>query len=335
MAPSRYLKQYGLIIKLINKVPWHLYQWIIIKDLKIPISKMRQNLVLWDNFASSPEITHFILFSSDNCFVLCHRGKLIFIVTIFNPSDCCLLKGNKVPSPCAFCDHTTGGQCSKNLKQPCCTRSQSHGRLWHLLKLKFGNFSLNSKSCGTSCKNSIPVFNSNSKVFNSNSIFNSTNFNSNSGIGIGIELQFQFRTWIDSNPATCPHNTPHIPSCYNNEQTNKKSSKQLLYIHISCKCDANRAGHFTLDAHASRPVACPCLMPSYTISNVQFSLKCVMVTTPRSHNEAWWHSWTFVYGSIITVGNGLSPLCAKPLNHYLRVQRLLSSWIPWTNSVVR
>ena len=38
---------------------------------------------------------------------------------VFNPSDCCLVKGNKVPSPCVFCDHTTGGQCSKNLKQPC------------------------------------------------------------------------------------------------------------------------------------------------------------------------------------------------------------------------
>ena len=35
-----------------------------------------------------------------------------------------------------------------------------------------------------------------------------------------------------------------------------KSYKQLIYIHISCKCDTNRAGHFTLDAHASRPVAC-------------------------------------------------------------------------------
>ena len=32
-----------------------------------------------------------------------------------------------------------------------------------------------------------------------------------------------------------------------------------LYLHvdgISCKCDTKRAGHFTLDAHASRPVAC-------------------------------------------------------------------------------
>ena len=29
-----------------------------------------------------------------------------------------------------------------------------------------------------------------------------------------------------------------------------------MYINISCKCDTNRAGHFTLDAYASRPVAC-------------------------------------------------------------------------------
>ena len=35
------------------------------------------------------------------------------------------------------------------------------------------------------------------------------------------------------------------------------SYKQLtyIYIHISCKCDTNRVGHFTLDAYASRPVA--------------------------------------------------------------------------------
>ena len=74
-------------------------------------------------------------------------------------------------------------------------------------------------------KNSIPVFNSNSRVFNSNSIFNSTNVNSNSNsrIGIGIELQFQFQNWIDPNPANSPHNTPHIPSCFNNEQTTKQT----------------------------------------------------------------------------------------------------------------
>ena len=70
---------------------------------------MRLKLVPWDNFTSSPEIVYCILFSSDNSFVLCHGGKLIFIVTIFNPSDCCLLKGYKVLSPRVFCDHTTGG----------------------------------------------------------------------------------------------------------------------------------------------------------------------------------------------------------------------------------
>ena len=76
-------------------------------------------------------------------------------------------------------------------------------------------------------------------------------------IGIGIELQFQFWNWIDPNPATCPHNTLHISSCYNNEQTTKQTKAiNNSYIHISCTCDTNRAGHFTLDAHASRPVAC-------------------------------------------------------------------------------
>ena len=58
-----------------------------------------------------------------------------------------------------------------------------------------------------------------------------------------------------------PHNTPHIPSRYNNEQTTKETkainnSYIYIYINISCKCDTNRAGHFTLDAYASRPVAC-------------------------------------------------------------------------------
>ena len=42
-----------------------------------------------------------------------------------------------------------------------------------------------------------------------------------------------------------------------NKQQNKQKLKTThIYIHISCKCDTNRAGHFTLDAHASRPVAC-------------------------------------------------------------------------------
>ena len=234
MAPSHYLKQCGLIIKLINKVPWHLYQWIIIKDLKIPISKMR--LKLWDNFTSSPEIIHFTLFSSDNSFVLCHGGKLIFImfiVTIFNPSDCCLLKGNKVPSPCVFWDHATGGNIPRI--KPCCIRSQSHGRLWPLLKLKFGNCWLTSKCGGSSCKKkiqfrfSIPIPESSIPIpFSIPPI----------SILIPIpELELEFScnsNWIDPNPATCPHNTPHIPSCYNNEQTAKQTKAiNNVYIYIS------------------------------------------------------------------------------------------------------
>ena len=54
-----------------------------------------------------------------------------------------------------------------------------------------------------------------------------------------------------------PHNTPNIPSRYNNEQTTKQTKAiNNSYIYISCKCDTNRAGHFTFDAYASRPVAC-------------------------------------------------------------------------------
>ena len=53
MAPSHHLKQCGLIIKLINNIPWHWSQWIIIKDLKIPISEMRLKLVCWDNFTQA------------------------------------------------------------------------------------------------------------------------------------------------------------------------------------------------------------------------------------------------------------------------------------------
>ena len=58
------------------------------------------------------------------------------------------------------------------------------------------------------------------------------------------------------------HNTPNIPSRYNNEQTTKQTkaiNNSYIYINISCKCDTNRAGHFTLDAYASRPVACDIL----------------------------------------------------------------------------
>ena len=75
-----------------------------------------------------------------------------------------------------------------------------------------------------------------------------------------------------------PHNTPHIPSRYNNEQTTKQTKaidNSYIYINISCKCDTNRAGHFTLDAYASRPVACHELWPksvSHPFSSLNSSL---------------------------------------------------------------
>ena len=41
----------------------------------------------------------------------------------------------------------------------------------------------------------------------------------------------------------------------NKQQNKQKLQTTHIYINISCKCDTNRAGHFTLDAYASRPVA--------------------------------------------------------------------------------
>ena len=60
---------------------------------------------------------------------------------------------------------------------------------------------------------------------------------------------------------------------WTNNKTNK-SYKQLIYIHISCKCDTNRAGHFTLDAHASRPVAC-----HFSLADNRIDLWCCFMMT--------------------------------------------------------
>ena len=94
----------------------------------------------------------FILFYSAVIIVsFCVMVVPIFIVTIFNPSDCCLLKRSKVPSSCVFCDQTTGGQCFRNLN-PVAWGVKSHEILWPLFKLKFGNCWLTSKCCGSSSK---------------------------------------------------------------------------------------------------------------------------------------------------------------------------------------
>ena len=52
------------------------------------------------------------------------------------------------------------------------------------------------------------------------------------------------------------HHTYHQVTVMNKQQKKQRLLTTHMYIHISCKCDTNRAGHFTLDAHASRPVAC-------------------------------------------------------------------------------
>ena len=52
------------------------------------------------------------------------------------------------------------------------------------------------------------------------------------------------------------HHTYHQVTVMNKQKKTKAINNSYIYIHISCKCDTNCAGHFTLDAHASRPVAC-------------------------------------------------------------------------------
>ena len=58
------------------------------------------------------------------------------------------------------------------------------------------------------------------------------------------------------------HHTHHQVTVMNKQQKKQRlyTTHIYIYIHISCKCDTNRAGHFTLDAHASRPVACVCIL---------------------------------------------------------------------------
>ena len=88
-----------------------------------------------------------------------------------------------------------------------------------------------------------------------------------------------------------PHNTPNIPSRYNNEQTTKQTkaiNNSYIYIYISCKCDTNRAGHFTLDACASRPVACILLLLDRSKTYVKFLRQLKMKSWNdilESHNQ--------------------------------------------------
>ena len=141
MAPSHYLKQSGLI-KLINKVLWHLSQWIIMKDLNIPISKMRLKLI----YVVTPSLEIINIFSSDNSFVCVMVVSWYLLSPFLIPLAFVYSRGTRyLPHGLLWPHHR--GQCPKNFKrQTCCMRSQSHQRLWPpLLKLKFGNGWLTSK----------------------------------------------------------------------------------------------------------------------------------------------------------------------------------------------
>ena len=133
MAPSHYLKQCGLIIKLINKVLWHLSQWIIMKDLKIPI-KWDWNLICLDNFIPSPEIIH--LFSSDNSFVCVMVVSWQLLSQSLIPLASVYSRGTRYPPHSLLWPHHRGPMSQELKRQNCCMRSQPHERLWPpLLKL--------------------------------------------------------------------------------------------------------------------------------------------------------------------------------------------------------
>ena len=133
MVPSHYLKQCGLINKLINKVLWHLSQWIIMKDLKIPV-KWDWNLICLDNFIPSPEIIH--LFSSDNSFVCVMVVSWQLLSQSLIPLASVYSRGTRYPPHSLLWPHHRGPMSQKLKRQTCCTRSQPHERLWPpLLKL--------------------------------------------------------------------------------------------------------------------------------------------------------------------------------------------------------
>ena len=186
MAPSHHLKQCGLTIKLINNVPWYLSQWIIIKDLKIPISRMRLKLVCWDNFTPSPEIIH--LFSSDNSFVY------DIVVSWYSLSPSLILlasihsRGTRYPAHVSFVTTPQGAMSQEHLLHE---ESFTWKIMTSSVKAEFGNGLLTSNCCSSSCK----IFNSGFQfqfqfqfqVFQFQFHFQFHQFQ--------FQFQFQFRNW--------------------------------------------------------------------------------------------------------------------------------------------
>ena len=114
------------------------------------------------------------------------------------------------------------------------------------------------------------------------------------------------------------HHTYHQVTVMNKKKK-KKGYKQLIYIyiHISCKCDTNCAGHFTLDAHASRPVACPWLD--------MWSLTHVGINSLGPSDAIWWQR----SGSTLA---WVMACCLTAPSHYLNQCWLVISTVQWHSS---
>ena len=115
---------------------------------------MRLKLVCCDNFTQA--LKSFIYSAVMIILFVMVVSWYLLSLSLILRTGLCLLKGNKVPSPCVFCDHTTWGNVQRTYLF---MRSQSHERSWPpVLKLKFGNGWLTSKCCGSSCKKFISGF---------------------------------------------------------------------------------------------------------------------------------------------------------------------------------
>ena len=109
---------------------------------------MRPKLVCWDNFTQA--LKSFIYSAVIIVLFVMVVSWYLLSLSLILRTGLCLLKGNKVPSPCVFCDYTTGGNVRRTYLF---MRSQSHERSWPpVLKLKFGNSWVPSKCWGNSCK---------------------------------------------------------------------------------------------------------------------------------------------------------------------------------------
>ena len=86
------------------------------KDLKIPISKMRLRLICWDNYTTSPEIIHLFCtgIGSDNSFVYVMVVSWYLLAASLIGLASVYLRGTRYPPHGLLWPHHRG-QCLKNL----------------------------------------------------------------------------------------------------------------------------------------------------------------------------------------------------------------------------